>query len=67
MPCMCGADDCRSCFPGNFTRVGNHHIYLGDLDEDEIQEAIDDAENAQVDAYLDAMEEKADAMADIAP
>jgi hypothetical protein len=32
--CMCGADDCPRCHPGNF-RDG---WYVGDLTEDEIDE-----------------------------
>jgi hypothetical protein len=32
--CMCGADDCRQCHPGNF-RDGR---YIGDLTEDEMAE-----------------------------
>lgn len=43
--CMCGADDCERCFPGNFHR-GTY------VDEDHSVDQIDDAlEDAAVSAY----------------
>ena len=30
--CMCGADDCQRCRPGNFARVGKRLVYLEECD-----------------------------------
>ena len=51
MPCLCGADDCPRCFPGNFYRG----VFL---DDETTQEQIDDALEARdVEDYLDRQRE----------
>ena len=55
--CMCGALDCKRCYPGNF----RHGEYVGDLEEDEVEALEDlwdqkqesDAEQRREDAALD--------------
>jgi hypothetical protein len=49
MPCMCGADDCPNCHPELGRYVGRRWIYFGDMDDDEADEAIEDAEDALYD------------------
>jgi hypothetical protein len=44
MMCECGALDCRRCYPGNF----RHGVYIGDMDEDQIDELDDAYEYHQV-------------------
>jgi hypothetical protein len=34
-PCMCGADDCRFCRPGNFEAIGRRSVYVGDMTPEE--------------------------------
>lgn len=36
-PCMCGASDCRSCFPQNFQRG----VYVAEMTEEAIEEMHD--------------------------
>ena len=28
--CMCGAEDCASCHPEAFVRIGGRNVYIGD-------------------------------------
>jgi hypothetical protein len=35
--CMCGADDCPRCYPSNF----RHGRYVGDMDDEELQDFED--------------------------
>jgi len=42
MSCMCGADDCPRCFPGNFLTIGDRPVYTGDLSDEEIKELESD-------------------------
>ena len=47
MPCLCGAEDCPRCYPGNFYKG----VYLdGDVTEEQID---DDIEDRAVAEYLD--------------
>ena len=39
-PCMCGAPDCRRCFPGNFRRG----VYVAEMTEEEEEELEDDCD-----------------------
>jgi hypothetical protein len=41
--CMCGADDCPRCFPSNF----RHGFYIGDMDDQEMQD-FEDAYDEQM-------------------
>lgn len=40
-PCMCGADDCPCCFPGNFRVIEGRRVYVGDLNREQISRLED--------------------------
>jgi hypothetical protein len=64
---MCGADDCRSCFPSNFRQVGRLSVYVGDMDEDEEREALETAGEAEAERQADAEAEQAEMFAGMEP
>ncbi len=56
-PCLCGAPDCRRCHPENY----RGKLYIGDLTDDEIEEALDRADadaEARGDLQRDEREER---------
>ena len=53
-PCLCGAPDCRRCYPGNF----RGKIYVGEMSDDE----IDDMEAARDQQEEDRAEDRREAM-----
>lgn len=54
MPCLCGADDCPTCFPQHFTRIGGVRVFVGeDFDPKAAEDAADDAAERAAEAAKD--------------
>ena len=52
-PCLCGADDCRHCYPSHFVQVGRRWVYMDpDKTEEELQRELDRWDD-EVDARID--------------
>jgi len=44
--CICGALDCKSCYPGNFQRNDSGRmVYVGDSEDAEIDQDDDDIDD----------------------
>lgn len=48
MPCGCGAEDCPSCYPQNFTRIEGQRIFTAEMTEDEVDQVRADAADARI-------------------
>ena len=53
MPCMCGADDCPRCFPGNFSRVGGELLYTAEMTDEEFAQTLQNAAEKEQMLYID--------------
>ena len=48
-PCLCGAPDCRACFPQNFERIGRRNVCTYDLTDEQVQEIRENVEEVELD------------------
>ena len=53
MPCMCGADDCPRCFPGNFSRIGSKQVYTAEMSDEEFADALQGAAENEQTLFID--------------
>jgi len=50
MPCGCGATDCPSCYPHNFSRIEGRLVYTAEMNEEEEEQLRADAADARISA-----------------